>query len=382
MKILFDHQAFTYQNFGGVSRYYSKLMEHFEANGVRYEMPSIYTCNHYVKDSRFRDKNPLINYFLSTRLLKKLNDAGHRIGYNFPNNYNRRKSKDIIAKKDFDVFHPTYFDPYFLDCIGGKPFVLTIHDMTHERFREHFPVNDATAANKKELAMRSAKIIAVSEYTKKDILKFYDVDEDKIRVIYHGNSLEVRKVPLSIDDRLVGRLPKRYILFMGDRRAYKNFLFFIEAAAPVLQKDVELQIVCCGGGNFTLDEESLLKRLGLRSRVCQYTVNDDTLVELYRRAAAFVYPSLYEGFGLPVLEAFSCGCPVAISESSSLPEVGGDAADYFNPRDAFSIERALSRVIYDDGLRDRLRSRGYEQLKKFSWDRAARETIELYKSVL
>lgn len=383
MKVLYDHQAFTYQNYGGVSRYYAELMAHFDLLGdARYDVPSIYTNNLYVKDSNFRNNNRFINYFLSTRLLKKINDVGHRFGYNFPYDHNRRKSVEMIRKNNFDIFHPTFFDDYFLKYIGEKPFVLTIHDMTHEKFPEHFPRNDGTAARKRELAMKAAGVIAISENTKEDILKFYDIGRDKVRVIYHGSSLTVKKVAGAPDEGLVSGLPGRYILFIGDRKAYKNFNFFMRSIAPILVKDAGLQIVCSGGGSFTRDEVSLLRSLGVEGRVRQHTVNDDTLVELYRRAAAYVNPSLYEGFGLPVLEAFACGCPAVISESSSLPEVGGDAAAYFNPGDASSIEHALHGVIYDDGLRERLRSRGYERLKKFSWEKTARETIELYRSVL
>jgi len=156
----------------------------------------------------------------------------------------------------------------------------------------------------------------------------------------------------------------------------------MRSIAPIFERDAELQVICSGGGSFTPDEASFLKGLGLNGRVRQHTVNDDTLAELYRRAAAFVYPSIYEGFGIPVLEAFACRCPAVISESSSLPEVGGDATAYFNPKDESSIEHAVHKVIYDDGLRERLRSKGYERLKKFSWEKTSKETIELYKSVL
>ncbi len=209
--------------------------------------------------------------------------------------------------------------------------------MIHEIYPEYFPLNDETSAWKKELAEKATKIIAISKNTKKDIIKYYGINSNKIDVIYLGNSLYDSGISNKIDRNIIGTMPKKYILFVGSRKIYKNFYFFVEAVAPVLQKDENLNLICVGGGPFSNDERFYLKSFNIDRQIYHYTVNDDTLSEVYKRAIALIYPSLYEGFGLPILEAYSCSCPVILSNTSSLPEIAGDAAAYFDPKDITSM---------------------------------------------
>jgi glycosyltransferase involved in cell wall biosynthesis len=229
------------------------------------------------------------------------------------------------------------------------------------------------------LANKAVAIIAVSENTKNDIIKLYGIDENKITVVYHGNSLFV-------DDNmntLINKLPERYILYVGDRWAYKNFDYFVKSVIPILQKDKGLYLVCGGSHPFNKKEIRLLKYYRCENRVLHVCVSDnDTLIGLYKNALAFVFPSLYEGFGIPVLESFSCGCPVVLSNSSSFPEVAGEAGVYFNPEDESSIREAIGSVIYNEEVRADLIKKGYKQLEKFSWEKTALETRRVYESVL
>jgi glycosyltransferase involved in cell wall biosynthesis len=185
-----------------------------------------------------------------------------------------------------------------------------------------FPGDDTAA--KKEIVIQNADaIIAISESTKKDIINIYDVDSSVIDVIHLASSLDSVELSKGL------ALPARYIVFVGNRSVYKNFNFFIRSVSLLLLNNRDLHIVCAGGTTFDRGELDLLKGLGIFGQVHHYPINDSILRTIYSRAELFVFPSLYEGFGIPMLEAFGVGCPVAASRSSSLPEVGGDAARYF-----------------------------------------------------
>jgi glycosyltransferase involved in cell wall biosynthesis len=143
-----------------------------------------------------------------------------------------------------------------------------------------------------------------------------------------------------------------------------------------------LNIICAGGPVFNKSEIKLFNDLNLLTRIHRYVVTDEVLAWLYKKALAFVFPSLYEGFGIPVLEAFSCGCAAILSNTSSLTEIGVDAAFYFEPDCEDSIAQAVRKVIYDKELRAELKTRGFRQAENFSWSKTASETEALYKTVV
>jgi glycosyltransferase involved in cell wall biosynthesis len=172
-----------------------------------------------------------------------------------------------------------------------------------------------------------------------------------------------------------------YILYVGNRATYKNFDFFVSAIAQLLI-DADLKLVCAGGGDFSSQQQVLIKSLKLENRIVfKKIINDDILANYYAHALFFCFPSLYEGFGIPVLESFACGCPALLSNGGSLPEVGGDAALYFDPTNSDSLIKSVSELISNQALRQNLKERGFERLKQFSWDTTFLETVEVYKSV-
>jgi glycosyltransferase involved in cell wall biosynthesis len=178
-------------------------------------------------------------------------------------------------------------------------------------------------------------------------------------------------------------LPEKYVLFVGNRGLYKNFGCFIRAMAQLMSSDRELQVICGGSENFTPAENLLFDELSIAGRVSwRAFANDAELSSLYSHARAFVFPSMYEGFGIPVLEAFACGCPVAVSGCTSLPEVAADAAEYFQPESVDDIARAVSAVVYDTAKSSLLKQRGFERLSHFSWQKTAAATISLYQQLL
>jgi len=321
------------------------------------------------------------NYFVSS-LQKKIRFNALNFGLNFLVN-NQGESIRQLKKQDFDIFHPTYYEPYFLKYLQKKPYVLTVYDMIHEHFPNYFKPNDQTRAWKKHLIENAAIIIAISENTTRDILTFTKADPDRIHVIYLGNPFEnvSSSVPNSLHQDIPG-FNYPYLLFVGDRHAYKNFNFFIESVADILHKNGELHVVCAGSSQFSQEEKKLLKNLNIINKVYHVKINGTILKNLYKNARVFIFPSLYEGFGLPVLEAFSCGCPVILCNSSSLPEIGGDGAIYFEPGNRESIIRAVETVLFNEKYRGDLIKKGSERLKFFSWEKTASSTKKVYDNLL
>jgi glycosyltransferase involved in cell wall biosynthesis len=369
MKVIYDHQIFAMQNYGGISRYFFELMNYFDKDTeINSKLSIALSSNYYIDNCSFLPQNstPISSIYRIPYIRKFLN---------------LDRSKKILLKQDFDIFHPTYYDPYFLEYLGEKPFVLTIHDMIHEIFPEYFYLSDKTISWKRTLAEKANRIIAVSENTYKDIVKFMDISPNKITVIHHGASININNVNGTIDNKTAYQIPNKYILFVGARERYKNFYFLLESVAPILHRNKDLHLICAGGGAFSNGEIKFLKILDIGHKVAQYDVDDRMLIYLYKNALGFVFPSLYEGFGMPVLESFACGCPVIASCSSSIPEVGRDAIIYFNPKDVTDLRDSVDKVIYDDTLREKLKLKGYKQLKNFSWEKTAIETKKLYMSI-
>jgi glycosyltransferase involved in cell wall biosynthesis len=249
--------------------------------------------------------------------------------------------------------------------------------MIHERYEEIRTIEKKISEHKRLLAKKASKIIAISENTKQDIIRYFDVGEKKIDVVYLGNSI----TPKSLPENTIS-VPKKYILYVGVRSFYKNFKPFLSSIVSSLKKDAELHLICAGGGDFSGDEISLFQKFGIRHKVIHHPVGDEFLGGLYQNARVFVFPSLYEGFGIPVLEAFACGCPAVLSDTSSLPEIAKGAALYFNPDDENSIRETVEKVLYDETVRKELIAKGYERVKIFSWEKTARETRKIYESLL
>lgn len=361
MKILYDNQIFSLQNFGGISRCFYELIRTLPKE-INYDLPIMFSNNHYIRNKDitfFRTFFPDLKFQGKTTLIKFFN---HHIQKRY-------------FKSDFDIFHPTYYNPYFLDFIGSKPFVLNIHDMTHEIYSLKTNKDDWSIKGKKILAEKANQIIAVSENTKKDVVDRLHINPDKIKVIYHGCSLTPSR------EKTIN-LPKRFLLFVGERSGYKNFANLAKAFSIICKSDSELKLIVTGKPFFQ-DELKLLSSLGIEKSTFHFMVNDeDFLSQLYSATLSFIFPSMYEGFGLPILEAFACGCPVILSNSSCFPEVAGNAGEYFNPVDIDSIVESIKHVIYDDSYRNKLINLGKKQAGLFSWEKSAAQTLQLYHSIL
>jgi glycosyltransferase involved in cell wall biosynthesis len=387
MKLLYDHQIFYRQNYGGVSRYFCELMNRFSTDpDISFTLPLRYVQNdnleqfprlekYWSKRYSFLYNSPAVSI-----IQKKIRFNALNFGLNVFIN-NRGESIRLLQEQDFDIFHPTYYEPYFLKYLRKKPFVVTVYDMIHERFPQYFKPGDKTQIWKKQLIENAGAVIAISENTRQDIIKFTGADPDRIHVIYLGNPFEHGSSQIDTCPA-PSVFEKPYLLFVGGRPAYKNFDLFIESVAGMLCDHEELHVVCAGWLPFGSQEKRHFEELKILRKVHHVKINDTVLKNLYRNARAFVFPSLYEGFGLPVLEAFSCNCPAILSNTSSLPEIGGDGAVYFDPHDQETIRSTVEQVLCNERYRQDLIQKGSERLKLFSWEKTAVLTKKVYTGLM
>ena len=283
-----------------------------------------------------------------------------------------------MARTRAALFHPTYYTEAPSPRTAS---VVTVYDMIHERFPDLFdaPGDDAFRARKRRCVLAADRVLAISDSARDDLCERYGVPADRVDV-----------TPLAADaawwaDRAAAAraaaTPGRpYLLYVGSRYHYKNFDRLVRAfAAADLPGEVEL---VAAGSAFSPGERERIAAAGIADRVrCAELPTDEELAGLYAGAAAFVYPSLYEGFGLPLLEAMACGCPVAAAAAGSIPEVAGDAAELFDPTDEEALAAALLRVL-DPARAAELRVLGVRRATDFSWDRTADLTLAAYRRVL
>lgn len=360
--ILYDPQIFAIQDYGGISRYFANLISGIKViDGYDALLPLLYSSNYYV-----RNFPQFLNPALGKKLLK---------GYGKRNKWNRIFGSQQIKRGNYDAFHATYYHPYFLEHLR-KPLVITIHDMIYENYPELFAESEEVIKQKKMIIESANLIIAISEFTKTQILKHYPNLSTPIRVVHHG--MPAVNLQPATDSH-----PENFILYVGDRHAiYKNFRPFIQAITPILNEKKGMHLICAGGGSFNDVEKELFRKANITDQLTQVNASDSLLTQLYRNAKLFVYPSIEEGFGLPVLEAFRNGCGIACSNSSSLPEVAGDAVSYFDPFSKDSMSNTIQNLILNPEIRLAGIEKGFEQVEKFTFERSLRLTLDCYKSLL
>ena len=382
MRLLYDAQIFNMQRFGGISRLYSELFRNFDKEKlIEWRVELDFPHNAYIEMLEHHGRR-LTAY---KKFVWGLHFKGKGRIYNTVlrmgmYNDERRRTLRLLAKKHLNLFHPTYYDDYFLEALKGIPFVITVYDMIHELFFDN--LKDAeTIRRKKSLVEKAQRVIAISETTKNDLVRLTGINQSKVDVVPLSSSIVGSRSTTN-----VGSKPQRYVLYVGQRGGYKNFPRFFRAIVPLMQADQTIYLICVGGkvvdASFTEAETKLISESELTDRVLLKSVTDAELAEWYAGALCFVFPSLYEGFGIPVLEAFSCGCPVAASNTSSLPEVGGDSAVYFDPLSEESIRDAVVSLTDSSEYRQHLAELGRKRATCFNWTDTARKTIEVYEKAL
>jgi glycosyltransferase involved in cell wall biosynthesis len=366
MNVLYDFQTFVEQEYGGISRYFFEIMSRLhKIDTLKVSLPFLYTNNvHYDK----------LGNFPSSHFLKGIHFKGKR---KLQFTVNRIIAEKRLRQHNYNIFHPTYYDPYFMDELNNIPFVVTVYDLIYKLFKNDHPKAGLIIQGMDAIIPRAHKIIAISNSTKEDLMRIYNLDSSKISVIHLGYSSSNQSLR---PGQIV--LPKAYMLYVGKRAGYKNFRFMLETIADQLLSK-NLHLVCAGGDRFSTDEQHFIKSLDLANRVHYVPITqDEDLPALYKDATLYILPSQYEGFGLTVLEAFSCGCPVVASNSSSIPEVAEQGALYFEPDNKESLRSCLGEILHSTNLQDQLRRQGFEELKRFSWQKTAEETKDVYYSLL
>ena len=269
----------------------------------------------------------------------------------------------------------------------NRPFIVTVHDLARccfnfdpETIGEKILLNLDTRYVK-----RASHIIAVSENTKSDLVKYLNMPESKISVIYNGVDHNIFK-PYDVRLNNIRLRHRPYILYVGSERRRKNLGRLFESFAALKREFPDLMLVKVGSlgrsKRFRNDTIKQLSSLGIAGDVIVVDhISELNLAYYYSSAALLAYPSLYEGFGLPLAEAMACGCPVVTSNTSSLPEVVGEAGIMVDPYDTSSLVRAMRRVLVDRELRDKMVRKGLEQSKKFTWEKTAELTLQVYNKV-
>jgi glycosyltransferase involved in cell wall biosynthesis len=291
----------------------------------------------------------------------------------------------ICNQWNADILHCTYIGPFTTQI----PLVVTVHDVTFNRYPEYFSLRDRLLFSTLfRLTMRKAdKIITVSEHSKKEISHYYPKTKNKIDVTLEAASSEFSINKKNLDKQFLTqyKIHGKYILSVGNLQPRKNLIRLIQAFARINHTyDHELKLVIVGKAKWQSSKiYSIVNSLNIRDDVIftGYVSNQD-LLNLYKYASVFVYPSFYEGFGLPILEAMACGTPVIASKTSSMPEVAGTAAIFIDPYNEDQLAEAIIQVLSDPILQAVLSTSGIERASKFSWNKTARETIEIYKQLL
>ena len=356
LRILYDHQVFASQRWGGVSRYFAEL-----AQGIaRTETVAVHA--------------PI---YLSKCLESIPRDLVR--GMRFPEFPGVRGLANVVARlartrAPFDVFHPTWYGK-----AGWKPagavVAHTVYDLIAELFPEDHWSYPIQAAAKKLAISQADLVFCISESTKSDLIGVLGVDPAKIVVTHLGSSIQL----------LAPHTPPMdypYILYVGQRTGYKNFLSLLEAFRSSSNLQQEFGLVCFGGGAFSQSERADIGNLMGRGRglVSNLQGDDRLLAGAYRAAAVFVCPSRYEGFGMPVLEAMACACPVVATPISSLPEVGGDAVMYSQDESAEALRYAIEALVQDSAALVQAKTRGLSRARQFSWDATTATTLVGYRS--
>lgn len=291
----------------------------------------------------------------------------------------------LLKKLNVDLYHSPH---YVIPLIKTKPTLTIIHDIIHLRFSEQLKTPGAYFYAKfmiKHAIKNSDKLVTISEWSKRDIIQFFHLSDPSIDVIYAAVDANFRKI---YDNSIVNNVLKKlnihspYLLYTGAFKPHKNIHGLIRAFAQLDRRECPKLVLAGDRLEKYVELQALIQQLNLQKHIINPGwLELEEFLALYSGATAFVFPSLYEGFGLPPLEAMQCEVPVASSNASCMPEILGDAAHYFDPRSVDDMAAKISDVLNDDLLRRDLIIKGKQQIRKYSWEKSARQFLELYKKI-
>jgi glycosyltransferase involved in cell wall biosynthesis len=363
VRILYDGLIFSTPQTGGIRRYFANLISRLpvavEPWLTTTQVPRMHFPQHAnLQIRRFPRFRP-----------EKLSSIAERAYFRM-----------VERRTAFELAHPTYY--YLLTrrrmADYRCPVVVNVHDMISELFWKGTPAGERETAKKRQAASAADRILCISENSKRDLVELFGVDERKVHVVYLASEVSLALIR---DDEPVADRP--YFIYVGGREApYKNFARLLRSFAQVAARHTDVSL-CVVGPPLVADELASIERLGLTGRVtCFSGVSDSQLARLYQHSVALVYPSLYEGFGIPPLEAMACQTAVIAANRSSIPEVVGDAGLLVDPESEEELTAAMISVVEDSTLRGELIRRGSQRAKLFNWDKMAQEIYEIYREVV
>jgi len=362
VRLALDEQIFAVQAYGGISRDFVEQIRVMQRDtGLDVELTPI--------------RAPIVNEFVlqDPRLVEELQvrRAGGPYGA-LTQYWSRRRRSELV-----DVVHNTFYLPRGLGDYPGAKRVATIHDMIPELMPKSRRKLDLLT-RKASYVRASDHIICVSESTRADLLRVYPDIRVPVTIAYPGVSTEF--TPLA--PRLEG-IPDPYLLHVGNRGGYKDGAALITAFLLIASSFPELTLLLVGGGPLTTQERKLIEQSGVDDhRIVQISLPDHLMPSAYAHASVTVFPSRYEGFGLPAVEAMACGSPLVLAQTSSLPEVGGEAAAYFTPGDERMLADVLFEILKDERQHSEMASQGLARAKAFTWDAYAHANVDAYNQVL
>lgn len=363
LRVAVDNQIFQRQSYGGISRYFAEL----ESNFTRIDEISIKIFAPFHRNSYIHNSyNPRHVRF---RLLNYTNRFG--IGSSI-DRLSSRTARGQISKFDPHIIHETFYSGK-RDYLERIPRVITVYDM----IRELEDPTSEKAKRKFSSIMAATSIITISESTRIDLLNLLPVDPRNVKTIH----LAASDFFSLVGGNAVNSM-RPYVLYVGQRSGYKNFLNFCKSFAlcSSLRKDFDIHVF--GGGPLDNLESQILREIGLTKNVVKIDGDDLQLRNQYMNARALVYPSIMEGFGIPLVEAMMSGCPVICSDRSSIPEIAGGAANYFDPTSIESMASVLESTLNDSEILKTMRENGLARSKNFSWMRTVEETRLVYRDTI
>ena len=339
--IIYDDIIYSLQSSGGISVYWNQLEE------------SIPVTKRYVYKNREK------NIFYKKRDFEKQHLCNLVV---------ERYKNTFIKIKDSFIFHSSYYRY----CKNKNAInITTVHDFTYELFRKDIK-SELHKNQKKNAVMHSNGVICISENTKNDLLKYYPNYKGKIQVIYHGYDKKIFNFLGNTCDKR-----SKNVIFLGSRASYKGFDFTVKLISRIPQFKL---IIIGGGGLNSYEKEQLEKFIPYQYEKIGFVTNEE-LAKLYNESFALFYPSEYEGFGFPVIEAQACGCPVICQKKSSIPEISGDKCVYVDSSDFESSLESI-KELFNNYYYDEIQKKALENVKRFSWDKCIKETLLFYKTCL
>jgi glycosyltransferase involved in cell wall biosynthesis len=358
VRLALDEQIFAIQAFGGISRMHAEIARQFVTQpelGVNVLPLSAPIINRYVLD------DPALSQALR---VKQAKNEWVALGRYFAR---------VKVHPKAEIIHNTFYLPHGLAPTRGAKRVVTVYDMIPEFMPQTRRRLDLLTL-KERYVRRADHIICISHATKSDLIRMYPDIKAPITVVHLGVDPLFTPNSAPLPD-----LPEAYILYVGHRGQYKDANVLFTAFAQIYAEFPELHLVCIGGGPFNKEENARFAELGIVGRVRQDVLSDQRMSAAYANSKAFVFPSRYEGFGLPALESMASGAPTILANSTSLPEVGGEGAIYFEVGDPIDLSEKLRLVLSDSQMRSAVVARGIARAAEFTWLRSAQEIANVYR---